>query len=74
MGAALLGLRQMGSMEAYTASVAATRATLKQAPEMSDLIRYATLAANSHNTQPWRFRVGEGQIETCPTFRDELRW
>lgn len=22
-----------------------------------ELVRYATLAANSHNTQPWRFRL-----------------
>ena len=46
-------------MEEYDASVAATRAALKQAPETGDFIRYATLAANSHNTQPWRFKVSE---------------
>lgn len=53
-------------MEAYNASVAETRAALKQAPGTSDLIRYATLAANSHNTQPWRFKVGDGGIEILP--------
>ena len=56
-GATYLGFRAMGSMEEYDASAAATRAALQQAPETRDLIRYATLAANSHNTQPWRFIV-----------------
>jgi hypothetical protein len=28
-----------------------------------DLIRYATLAANSHNTQPWKFRIGAREID-----------
>jgi hypothetical protein len=61
-GAAYLELRGMGSMEEYRASVAAIRMALKQSPETSDLIRYAPLAANSHNTQPWRFRISDGGI------------
>jgi hypothetical protein len=65
-GATYLGLRQMGSMEEYNASVAATRAALSARPEIGDFIRYATLAANGHNTQPWRFRAGEGLIEILP--------
>lgn len=32
------------------------------------LIRYATLAASSHNTQPWKFRVREGVITILPDF------
>ncbi len=67
-GAAYSGLRQMGSMNDYTASVAATRAALSQHPEMRDLIRYATLAPNGHNTQPWRFHSGESRIEILPDF------
>lgn len=62
------GLQQMGSIEKYNASIAATRASLSQTPEMRDFIRYATLAANSHNTQPWRFRIGAGEIEILPDF------
>jgi nitroreductase len=50
-------------MEEYNASVSATRAALRQTPEISDLIRYATLAANSHNTQPWRFKISDVGIE-----------
>ena len=65
---AYLGFRQLGSMEACSASAAATRATLSQRPEMRDFIRYATLAPNGHNTQPWRFRVGQNRIEIVPDF------
>ena len=67
-GAAYSGFRQMGSMEDYNASVAATRAALSQRPEMRDFIRYATLAPNGHNAQPWRFRIGASQIEILPDF------
>lgn len=65
-GAAYLGRRRMGSMDEYNASVAATRAALAQNPDLRDLIRYATLAANGHNTQPWRFRIGGRRIEILP--------
>jgi len=77
IGAGLLGLagagsysemRRMGSMEEFTVSVAATRAALATRPEMRDLIRYATLAPSGHNTQPWRFQVGESQINILPDF------
>lgn len=53
-------------MEAYNASVAASRTALAQKPEATELIRYATLAASGHNTQPWQFRVGEGKIAILP--------
>jgi nitroreductase len=58
----------MGSMEEYNASVESTRAALSESPEMRDFIRYATLAPNGHNTQPWRFRIGDGRIEILPDF------
>lgn len=65
-GATYFGLRQMGSMEEYNASVAVTRAALSERPEAREFIRHATLAANGHNTQPWRFRIGDGVIEILP--------
>lgn len=34
----------------------------------SELIRYGTLAANSHNTQAWRFVPGDGSITIEPDF------
>lgn len=33
-----------------------------------ELVRQATLAASSHNTQPWRFRVEPGRISILPDF------
>lgn len=55
-------------MQQYDAAVAATRAKLGAAPDAIDLIRYATLAANGHNTQPWRFRLTPQLITLSPDF------
>jgi nitroreductase len=33
-----------------------------------ELVRYATLAANNHNSQPWRFRLLDRGIEVAPDF------
>ena len=67
-GATYAGVRRMGSMTDYAASVAAMRAVLPENASVLDLLRYATLAPNGHNTQPWRFRVGAGRIEILPDF------
>ncbi len=64
-GAVYFGRRKMGSIEEY-ASVAATRARLSERPEIRDFVRYVTLASNGHNTQPWRFRIGEDHIQILP--------
>ena len=56
----------MGTMEDYNASVAVPRAALSKTPELIDFIRYATLAASSHNTQPWRFQIGDNRIDIQP--------
>jgi len=37
-----------------------------------DLVRYATLAANSHNTQPWRFRIADRAIFALPDLTRRL--
>jgi hypothetical protein len=66
------GLRNMGSIEEYNASVAATRSALAQAPGAIDLIRYATLAANSHNTQPWQFKISDAGIEILPDLTRQI--
>jgi len=34
--------------------------------QASFLIRYAILAPNSHNTQPWKFNISNNFIEVCP--------
>lgn len=71
-GAAYAGYQNLGSMEEYTASVAATRAALKNAPKTYNLVRHATLAANSHNTQPWHFKVTPNGIDILPDFTRSL--
>jgi hypothetical protein len=40
--------------------------------QMSELIRYATLAANGHNTQPWLFAINESAIEIHPDYSRRL--
>lgn len=57
-----------GSMSEYTRYAAAQRTDLPQDPPLHDLIRYATLAPNSHNTQPWRCAVGKNSIGLLPDF------
>lgn len=36
------------------------------ATQMQELVRYATLAASGHNTQPWKFVIQENAIEIHP--------
>jgi len=40
--------------------------------KMEELIRYATLAANGHNTQPWKFRIMDQAIEIHPDLSRRL--
>ena len=35
---------------------------------LRELVRYGTLAANSHNSQPWRFRIDANRIVVEPDF------
>jgi len=52
----------LGSMSEYTRYAEALRAPLAPDPSLHELIRYATLAPNSHNTHPWRFVIGTDAI------------
>lgn len=54
--------------DAYSHTVAEQAAPLPATPYHRDLVRYATLAANSHNTQPWRFEVHHQTIAIVPDF------
>jgi len=62
--------QSVGSMSDYAVYAASLRASPSGHAEVSDLIRYATLAANGHNTQPWRFSVDGDAISL---FTDEAR-
>ncbi|MGF1562348.1 MAG: Acg family FMN-binding oxidoreductase, partial [Geminicoccaceae bacterium] len=59
-------------MKAYERAVAETRAALSAEPDLAEVVRYATLAATSHNTQPWRFRIFEGGVEILPDFERRM--
>jgi hypothetical protein len=54
------------STSAYDEAVAALRAPLPAEPGLKDLVRYATLAPNSHNTQPWQFALGNDAVTIRP--------
>ena len=53
---------------AYDAAVADMIRLLPTDPALHDLVRYATLAANGHNSQPWRFRAGDRAVDILPDF------
>ncbi|MCY7271832.1 MAG: Tat pathway signal protein, partial [Sphingomonas bacterium] len=55
-------------MTSFRENTTRIRATLKAQPQLPDLVRYATLAANSHNTQAWRFRLGADGVDIEPDF------
>lgn len=65
-GAGWAGYRRMGSMAEYAADLAPLRATLPANPDQGNLIRFATLAANSHNTQAWAFRTASKRVDILP--------
>lgn len=66
-GAGALGWRAgVGPVGAYEAYADRLRISLPEPAGIEDLVRFATLAANSHNTQPWRFRVAAGAIDILP--------
>lgn len=65
-GIAGVSLLQMGSMADYDEGVATTRAALSLNPTVPEMIRFATLAANGHNSQPWRFRIDPHGVDILP--------
>jgi hypothetical protein len=68
VGVALVGARRMGSTDNTTSAATAMRSPLPVHPEQRELIRFATLAPNGHNTQPWRFAAAPGEIVIRPDF------
>jgi len=55
-------------MDGYHEAAARLRTVLSEDPDMMELVRFATLAANGHNTQPWRFAVRETGVSIIPDF------
>jgi hypothetical protein len=69
-GASALVMNARG-LSGYEEAVNATwrhgdRTDLPLSPARRELVRYATLAANSHNTQPWQFRLSDRSILVLP--------
>ncbi len=65
-GATGLAVATMGSRSDYEDAMSAMRALPAANADARDLIRYATLAPNGHNAQPWRFRLSERRISILP--------
>jgi hypothetical protein len=66
-------LRAMGSADDYDAAMVRLRRVPASLPLSSDLLRYATLAPNGHNAQPWCFKVSPDHIDIeVPALRPEL--
>ncbi len=65
-GVAAATIAGMGSDADYAAGIAPLRAPLSAPAPLRELVRFATLAPNGHNTQPWRFRIGAGHIDVLP--------
>ena len=55
-----------GNKTQYTNINLQTRKLHGPNPDSLELVRYATLAANGHNTQPWLFNVSNDQIRLLP--------
>lgn len=45
---------------------------LRMPEQMRELVRYATLAPNGHNTQPWKFAIKENAIQIHPDYSRRL--
>lgn len=52
----------------YDQAVQSTWGPLRASPRDRELVRYATLAANSHNSQPWIFSAAGNEIAISPDF------
>ncbi len=58
----------MGSMADYEAMAAKSREALAKDFSLRELVRHAALAANSHNTQSWKFAASQSGIRILPDF------
>ncbi|MGV8939335.1 MAG: Acg family FMN-binding oxidoreductase [Allorhizobium sp.] len=68
LGVAGSGLSYRLSLDDYRSYAEDLRAPLPQPANAAALVRYASLAASGHNTQPWSFRLLENAIEIRPDF------
>ncbi len=53
-------------LRTYADAMEKLRAPAHAQGDVRELVRFATLAANGHNAQPWRFRIGDRAIHILP--------
>ncbi|MBW4708300.1 Tat pathway signal protein [Roseobacter sp. YSTF-M11] len=53
-------------MDSYRAALERQRRLISGDPTLRELVRLSTLAANGHNTQPWKYRLEEAQVSILP--------
>lgn len=53
-------------LDGYREELERQRRLLSEDPAFQDLVRMSTLAANGHNTQPWKFRLDATGIKILP--------
>ena len=63
-----LGACASNDMTDYDAAAAALRAPIAANRAFAELVRFATLAPNGHNTQPWRFAALPAGARIIPDF------
>ncbi len=66
LGASCMSRPALASSLTYDEAVRETWAPLQASPRDRELVRAATLAANSHNTQPWIFTATTNAITIAP--------
>jgi hypothetical protein len=71
-GSGAFAMARSQGRSAYAEAAEATwqpaRPLSGHADALRELVRCATLAANSHNTQPWHFQASCGEIQVAPDF------
>jgi hypothetical protein len=68
-GGGAIGWRSaVGSMGDFDARAARLRAPIHVDAGIADIVRYAILAPNGHNTQPWQFHAEGNAIDIRPDF------
>ena len=63
-----LGYGLWPRLDTYNEEVERQRQLLSSDPELEGFVRIATLAANGHNTQPWKFRLNAANVSILPDF------
>ncbi|WP_300015607.1 Tat pathway signal protein [uncultured Roseobacter sp.] len=62
----ILGYGFWPRLDGYHEEAERQRQLLTSDPTLQDLVRMSTLAANGHNTQPWKYRLTDAGVEILP--------